>query len=67
MQDSRFLDDCDISFNHGSNTILANSLMLRLAYPFLRDMDMSGQSVVLPTATASTVRVILSIAYTGRF
>ena len=67
MQDSAFLDDCHISYNHGRNKMSANSLMLRSAYPFLSDMDVSGESVVLPTATASTVQVILAIAYTGRF
>jgi hypothetical protein len=45
--------------------VKASGLVLKAAFPILRGDTID--SVILPKASASTVAVILKLAYTGRF
>ena len=65
MQDSCSVEDCQVFYNHGASKFSAHSFMLRAAYPTMRDIPINA--VILPEATASDVRIILMMAYTGRF
>ena len=49
----------------GGSVVTANGLMLRAAFPLLRDKAV--KSLILPKATEATIKILLSMAYTGRF
>ena len=65
LQEACFVEDCEIFFAPGNNMFSAHSFMLRAAYPTLRDIPID--TMILPEATASDIRIILTTAYTGRF
>ena len=63
-QDARFLNDFDITYDMGGSVVTANGLMLRAAFPILRDKAI--KSLILPKTTEDTIKILLSLAYTGR-
>ena len=48
----------------GGSVVTANGLMLRAAFPILRDKAI--KSLILPKATEDTIKILVSLAYTGR-
>jgi hypothetical protein len=65
LQEACFVEDCEVYFTPGNNMFAAHSFMLRAAYPALRNIPID--TLILPEATASDIRIILTTAYTGRF